>query len=1153
VKKTVIFVFLIFVSALCPLLGQSLERHAKELIINADTIVLDTHSLVLGSVVIEGISPQEFQIDYLNATLIIKNQSLKGKSVHIIYRTYPLKISEPTVNRPLSVIEKRLYAPVNPLSVVESVSPLKDIFNDASLATYGSLSRGILVGNAQDMSVNSNLNLQLSGKLDENIEILANITDQNIPIQTEGNSARLKDFDKIFISLKYKDLATITAGDILSQSQGTYFMKYNKQGIGLMGDVKFKTQDSNFRSTAWRVYAGGTMAKGNFKSQKIVPQEGNQGPYKLLGDNNELYITVLAGSEKVYIDAVLLKRGEDADYVIDYNTAEVTFTARQPISKDKRIVVEFEYSDQNYAKMLFTAGTEMQQKKWTVGFHFYHEQDLKNQPVDLELTDAQRNFLAKAGNQTENSYMLNLDSSAFEQGEIRYKMVDTTVAGVHYDSVFVYSNQPDSAFYQLGFTLVGDGKGDYILANGQANGRVFVWIAPQNGSHQGNYAPVSFIPAPQRTQMYALNVVYQPFKNTFLSVNSALSNNDLNTFSSIDDAHNVGFAVKTLLESTLDLRKKKEQMPSDWQLQLKGFYEVKNANFRAIEDYRNIEFTRDYNLTDSMRTQNEHFAGLEIGFVEQNKGKISISSNALFVPQYNYLSARSNFFTDFQTRGYHVFTDVNLLNNKQLYYKTLFLQAKGSFSKIVSVLEVGMADNLELNLYRTLTDTLMSESFASNEASFFFKSRDSLSKKVKYGLSYTNRIDGLPNDNTLLINSIAHQVTANTEIIRFLNHQLRLNAAYRYLSYNDSVGEKTLLVSTDYQGNFCKSAIQVGVFYEIGSGLEQKNEYSYLRVTDGKGVYQWIDYNGNGVEELDEFEVAVYADNAKYVRVWMLSNQYIKTLNNKFTASLSLRPANAWNNKKGFRKFLSYFSNLTTFQSQLKNTDKSIAAALNPFYGNVDDTSLVLINSTFRNAFSFRHSVFSGSVIYSQNSNKTLNTSGFERSQYSNWLLTAQCNIKKMFVLRTEYHNGLKIRAYEYLNNRDYKINIHDIKGSVAFEHKNSLKITLLYQYWQKFNQLGKENANSHIAGIEWNFNMVKRGNLLFKAEYHYIRFTGETNTSVAYEMLESLTPGHNGIFNLIFQTTIWQNLQLNLSYEGRLQENLHVKHLAGIEMRAFF
>jgi hypothetical protein len=160
--------------------GQS-NRNVKQYTIDADTIVLDTLSLVWGSVSVSGMDEKDYLTDHINGRLIIQNPNLRGRTITAFFRTSPYRLNKEVKNKSLSIIEKRLYDPVNPFSIVEPISSIETLFSDANLNTYGSISRGISVGNAQNMVVNSNLNLQLSGKLDENIEITANITDRIFP------------------------------------------------------------------------------------------------------------------------------------------------------------------------------------------------------------------------------------------------------------------------------------------------------------------------------------------------------------------------------------------------------------------------------------------------------------------------------------------------------------------------------------------------------------------------------------------------------------------------------------------------------------------------------------------------------------------------------------------------------------------------------------------------------------------------------------------------------------------------------------------------------------------------------------------------------------------------------------------------------------
>src|SRR5262249_28719130 len=139
---------------------------------------------------------------------------------------------------------------------------------------------------------------------------------------------------------------------------------------------------------------------------------------------------------------------------------------------------------------------------------------------------------------------------------------------------------------------------------------------------------------------------------------------------------------------------------------------------------------------------------------------------------------------------------------------------------------------------------------------------------------------------------------------------------------------------------------------------EQKRDFAYLEVPAGTGQYAWIDYNNDGVQQLNEFELAAFPDQAKFIRVFTPTNEYVKANYNTLNYSVSINPHAMLNGSrlKGFSKLISR----TNWQSSMQVSNKSIAQnnfQFNPFKYGLNDTALITLSTVLLNTFSFNRYV----------------------------------------------------------------------------------------------------------------------------------------------------------------------------------------------------
>ncbi len=1122
---------------------------------STDTIFLDSLSVAQSSICFydvdnNKIEDVKYNFDFEKSTLTFV-QIPDYEQIIISFRTFPINFFEP-----VSLFDKSdfLVGAEDDISdkynFVFSPEDYKSVTNKSSLSRKGSISRGISFGNAQDVIVNSSLNLQLEGKLNEDLFITAAISDNNIPIQPDGTSQQLQEFDKVFIKL-YNDNFSVIAGDFeLKKPQG-YFLNYYKKAQG--AEIKYRTSFKNKlnQDVVVNTSVSGAVAKGKLRRQQIPGVEGNQGPYKLTGENNETYIVVLAGTEKVYIDGILLTRGTENDYVIDYNLGEIIFTANQPINKDKRIIVEFEYSDRNYTRFLVTTSNTVDIGKSKFWLNVYDESDNKNQPFDQTISSEDRALLGQIGDNLELAVIPGYDSIAYEIGEIRYAMIDTIVDAIAFDSIFVYSTNPDSAFYRISFSYVGANKGNYKKGISAANGRVYEWVSPINGVPQGDYLPLKQIITPEKNQVVTFGGLTQITEKTAVDFELAYSKTDLNTFSKFDAGDDQGYAAKIRLNQ--DILKTDNSL-----FTANVSYGFINRDFNAIENFRETEFTRDWNLESIYPTKNENLINAGLVYSNKNIGSSGISSSYINRGT-EYTGLQNRAVANFKTNGWSLNGNLSYLDSKNSLYNTAFLRHNVTLSKKLGIFEIGVKEISENNQWNSvLTDSLALNSFNFNQYEGFISTEDS--SKNRFFVNYKYREDDLPFDNRLINSTIAQDAGFGAEFVVKSNHRFKTVFNYRNLqvkdtSLYDGESEDNMTGKAEYSFKLLKGLVSSSTLYEIGSGLERKTEFSYIEVAAGQGVFAWTDYNDNGIQELDEFEIANFIDEANFIRILIPTTEYIKTYSNQFNQSLKINPAAFWRSKKGVKGIVSRFSDQFAYRISQKNTSSDILEFANPFSQGIDQTQLVNLSSSFRNSFSFNRGKpkFGIDYIIQSNNNKILLVSGFDTRTILSHNVLIRYNIGKVLGITNDAGIGDKSYASEYFTNKDYQIQYISNETRLNIQPNMNNRVTLKYLYKSKENIAGNEVLFVHDAGFEYRLSSVKKGSLSAAFNYIYYDYNAATNTAVSYEMLQGFMPGSNLTWSINFQRQLSNGLQINLNYNARKSEDSEIIHTGGVQLRAFF
>jgi hypothetical protein len=444
------------------------------------------------------------------------------------------------------------------------------------LEVNGSKSFTVSAENGGNVTLDQATRIRFQGEVGQ-LNVEGRLTDEQLPLVPEGTSEELANIDEVYVKINgpgfYSQL-----GDIQVERQNTAFANFNKHllGITVGGDI-----------SGQELMLSLTRAKSQHYTQELTAIAGVQGPY-FLAVPDQVGISVIPGSERVFLNGELMRRGETNDYTIDYTSPSITFTSFRPLYVGDQLVVEFEYTNLGYKRTFFDSGARFFTRDRSLGASIYFTQESDNKDEDLVgLSDEEKKILANAGD-------------------------DPTKAIV---PVFDADGKPL-------YTYVGEGKGDYTR---QWNPQTQSYDYSLVGEGKGDWTRTTVsLPMPKKQQLGDLILNYNP--NPWLNFNAELAASDLdrNLFSILNDNDNIGYALQMNLVSAFRMHGWKLSFSPDWL--------SRGTEFMPIEGLEEASFRREWEM------EGETSEGGKQPSLQMLGGTIGLSRTNSFTSEVSYQS-----------------------------------------------------------------------------------------------------------------------------------------------------------------------------------------------------------------------------------------------------------------------------------------------------------------------------------------------------------------------------------------------------------------------------------------------------------------------------------------------------------------------------------
>ncbi|MDI6400380.1 hypothetical protein QLX67_00070 [Balneolaceae bacterium ANBcel3] len=1014
----------------------------------------------------------------------------------------------------------------------------RDLFEGTSLNRSGSIRRGVVIGSGRDMSMDSGLRFDVSGFITDDLEVVASLTDKSTPIQPEGTTQTLREFDQVHIQLMHR-LGMLQMGDVDLRLDESRFAVIDRRVQG----VDLQLNPGPFGGHQ----ASASVARGNYHRMSFSGMDGVQGPYRLSGANNEPFMIVLAGSEKVYVNGNRVQRGEENDYIIDYGIGEITFTSNMMITAHSRIVVEFQYLTEAYTRTLLAAESQVDDLlngRLSFGASVIREADNVQWSTQYFLSDREREILEAAGNDPSRAVVSGADSVGYrtDAGHLLYSIADTLYQGETYQ---IYRHIPGdtTAVYRVYFSRVDEGEGDYRRVGRSANGMLYEWVGPGNG----NYAPQRRLEMPVEQRMIALRSAFAVTPGVRLFSEWAASYQDQNRFSEIDNEHNAGMAL--LAGITMDPKRTPAGVVG-WSVT--GRYEGKN--FAYFDRVREVEFERRWNIRprpsdEEKRIEsslnwspvNSFNLNIGAGYMEKhlytgNRMEAEIEYNDISMPHVRYYLER-------------VETRDRLYNEQSNWWRH-----QGSAEYPVSIAEGSLTPLFQFEAedrqeFDASGDTLraVSNRFYDLGPGVMYQINQNLG--VGATLSYRE-------DEAVLDGSFQKESTGITQRYR-INYErsdiIRTEnvIGFRKRTYEEAfrlehqaMDSRAVLVRSVSDLRLWDQFFETRLLYDVNTERRPLLQEAYIEVGPEMGQYVWIDLNNDGVQQIDEFFPEQTPNEGTFIKQLVPSDELYPVVSLKarwskiFDFSRLVDPYEA-----RYSSWLNFLSGVR-WRSVVDVQEENRTGQMEDIYllkwNRFQDDSLTVRGRLYveQDLELFRHHTrrdlrLTTEYLRAQNQQ----ASGLEKQGALIFSLRTGTRLSSRYRMSLEASAGQKKNDSEMFQSRNYDITTYSIRPrfNIRWNHLLQSGMEVGFRYGKDAFPVSNASVQGYSVMKDARLNLASRWQSLLRLEWRsYHLSNGPVSSLSEFELTGGAGLGNTWTWSVQSDYRISDFLRANIQYDGR-------------------